>query len=258
MANESVPMGPWDQNPGDWNVLELNDEEWPGFARVEIKRANKWDDKKAKGSHGGERELAGVDCAPVKITIHFWTSEQYERLKELMPTIEPIPGKKKLDAIKIGHAVASFRNVKSITIDEVSGPTYGAGELGTLHIEATEHRPPDTKKATGTAKGGGGGSKATSTNSRCAELKREMNEARRHASQVEKEISRARSDYYGPTGGGDELNKEKARDNFNNTMRSLEQERDGALQRTDAAARQMNSLNCPQNPPSENPKVTNP
>ena len=39
MANESVPMGPWDTNPGDWNVLELNDEEWPGFARVEIRRA---------------------------------------------------------------------------------------------------------------------------------------------------------------------------------------------------------------------------
>jgi len=144
---------------------------------VEIDRANKWDTKKAQGSHGAEREFKGADLASVRITIKLWTSDHFDVMNGngLLADIEPDPGKKKQDAVPIQHAVAALRKVTSITVDSVSGPRLEGG-LGIISIAATEYRAPSSDNATGTAngRGGTGGNKANQAaqaSSDCASLK---------------------------------------------------------------------------------------
>lgn len=174
---DQIPFAPWHEFQDAWDKLVLNGKEWPGIAMVEIDRANKWDTKKAQGSHGAEREFKGADLASVRITIKLWTSDHFDVMNGsgLLADIEPDPGKKKQDAVPIQHAVAALRKVTSITVDSVSGPRLEGG-IGIISIAATEYRAPSSDNATGTAngRGGTGGNKANQAaqaSSDCASLK---------------------------------------------------------------------------------------
>lgn len=152
---DQIPNGPWHDTPDDWDKVELAGKVWPGLAMVEVRRANKWDTKKAQGSHGAEREFKGSDLAPVRIEIRYWTTEHHEQVREYLPDIEPTPGKAKQDAVSIKHAVTILRKVESITIDDIDGPKVSNG-IGTITITATEYRKPTSENATGTASGRNG------------------------------------------------------------------------------------------------------
>lgn len=145
---------PWDGEEDYWDRLTLNDREWPGLARVSVKRKNKWDTKKSKGKHGGTREFAGADLAHVRIELRVWTREDWDTLTtELLQTIEPDPGKKFPETLAIQHPVTSARNCPVVTVDEIDGPSISNDGVMTLVIEATEFREPDKKNATGQAGG---------------------------------------------------------------------------------------------------------
>ena len=152
---EHIPPGPWDDFPEAWDIVAIGDRDWPGLARVDISRANKWDTKKAAKTHGGEREFKGADLASVKIEIRFWTSEDWDLIvNELLSMVEPDPGKKKPEALKLSHVSASARKVSAITVDSVTGPIVSGGQ-GVITIDATEYREPDKKNAGGKASGKG-------------------------------------------------------------------------------------------------------
>src|SRR5688572_28043397 len=90
-----------------WDRVTFNDVECPGLARVTVARGNKWDTKKAQGSHGAERNFKGADLASVKIQIKLWEQQDYVDFNTtILPLLEPDPGKKKPDAVAVGHAVA--------------------------------------------------------------------------------------------------------------------------------------------------------
>lgn len=153
---EYIPAGPWDTNPELWDRLSLNDREFLGLATIDVDRSNKWQTKAAKGSHGAERTFGGVELAKVRIEYRVWTSEQYdELLTELLPIIEPEPTKAKRDAIRVAHAVATARKLSAITIDSIAGPKRAEPGVFALYIDATEHLPPQSKNALGTASGTG-------------------------------------------------------------------------------------------------------
>lgn len=154
---EYIPAGPWDENPELWDRLSVAGREFSGLATVDVDRSNKWQTKAAKGSHGAERTFGGVELAKVRIEYRVWTSEQYaELIDELLPILEPDPTKGKRDAIAIGHAVATARKLTSITVDGIAGPKRAEPGIFALYIDATEQRPPASKNALGTAKGGSG------------------------------------------------------------------------------------------------------
>ncbi|MBK6515806.1 MAG: hypothetical protein IPG04_17325 [Polyangiaceae bacterium] len=154
---EQIPAGPWHEEPELWDTAVLNDVECPGICKVEISRGNKWDEKKAKGSHGAEREYSGAEPAKVKLSIVTWTSAHHTVMREkVLPIVEPVPGKKKVDAVQLQHAVAIARSVSAFTVDDVDGPSVSDGKA-TWKISGTEYRKPSTQNATGTAKGGKGG-----------------------------------------------------------------------------------------------------
>jgi hypothetical protein len=138
-----------------WDKATFNDLECPGLASVSISRANKWDTKKAQGSHGGERQFKGADLATVKIKVRLWTADDYVDFNEnILPLLEPDPGKQKPSGVSLGHAVAWARNLRAITVDSVSGPESDNAGFVEYDIDATEYREPDKTNATGKASGG--------------------------------------------------------------------------------------------------------
>lgn len=149
-----------------WDRATFNDIESPGLAHVTISRSNKWDTKKAQGSHGGERDFKGADLASVKIQIRLWTADDYVAFCEnILPLLEPKVGKEKPKAVLLGHATAWARNLRAVTVDSVSGPDAENEGIVTFDIDCTEHREPDKSNATGKATAGSGKSSG-----KCPEL----------------------------------------------------------------------------------------
>jgi hypothetical protein len=187
---EDVPQGPWNAEPERWHTVSFGDVECPGLATVEVDRENKWDEKKAKGSHGATREYSGAAPAKVRIKIVIWTKDQFDELVAMvMPIIDPVPGKKKLDAIPIGHAIAAARNVSSITVDSVAGPAWSpGGATATVDVAATEYREPETKNATGKA-GGGAGRGRSPKDASCQQLANAYDDERNKANRARAERS---------------------------------------------------------------------
>lgn len=149
-----IPAGPWNDEPELWDRIEIGGKLCPGLAKVEIDRANKFDDKKAKGKSGANREFSGVDPAKVSIEIRIWTKDDYEEfVREFLPIIEPNTEKEKIEPYAISHQVAIDRKVKEMTTDHVKGPTMVETHIYAFTIEGEEHRPPSPKNATGTMNG---------------------------------------------------------------------------------------------------------
>lgn len=169
MGNQ-VPEQPWSgENAALWDKILFADKVCPGVAVVKVKRGNKFDEKKSKGSHGGGREYTGADNAKVTITIRMLSNEEDEEFNlNILPILEPTIGKKKLDSVAIGHPVAAVRKVAAITVDDVDGPDVSNHQI-LYTVSATEFREPDKKNASGKITGGG---KKFSGGGNCAEMKR--------------------------------------------------------------------------------------
>lgn len=164
---KEIPAGPWMKEPEIWDTAVLNGKACPGFCSFEVERSNKWDDKAAKGQHSQQRAFQGAEPAKGSLTIVFWTDEQYQTLlSDILPMIEPDPGKKKPDAVSITHAVAAARNVRAFTVDKVSGPERQDFDLRKFVVTWTEERPPTTQNASGKP----GAGKAAGTNQLCSQL----------------------------------------------------------------------------------------
>ena len=146
--------------PEVWDTLVLGGVSWPGLAKVTVSRANKWDEKKAKGENSAEREYTGTEPANVKIVVRIWDVYQYqELLSECLPIVEPDEGNTRKDPLDISHAVTIARKVGQVTIDSVSGPDDNGDQTWSFSVDATEYRAPTPIKQ-GAPKKGGGSAKA--------------------------------------------------------------------------------------------------
>lgn len=166
MTQNLVPPSSADVFPSVWGTVSLAGRQWPGRARVTCSRGNDWDRPKAPGEHSAEAKLKGSRLASVTIEIEYWTHDQHNEAFELLQIIEPTPGKVKLGAVEISHAVTIFRGVSQVTIDDIAGPLKGDDGLYKITIQATEQRPVTPKNATGTASGG------TGADTVCAQLRK--------------------------------------------------------------------------------------
>lgn len=167
---EYVQPSPSDEFPDVWGTIVLAGRQWPGRARVTCSRANNWDRPKAQGEHSAEDKIKGTDQAKLVIEIEYWeASHDDEITHDLLPLIEPSPGKEKLKAVSISHAVTLRRKVAEVTIDDISGPVKDDNGLFKYTIQATESRKTTGKNATGTAGGGGSGTGADTV---CALLRK--------------------------------------------------------------------------------------
>lgn len=192
--------GPWAEFSDVWDTLSLGGREWPGIASVVISRANKWDEKKAKGKNNAERTYTGTDPAKVRIVVRFWNAEEHydELVSECLPIVEPQDEKKRKDPLEISHAVTQARRVNKITVDSVSGPNDNGDQTWSIEIEATEYRAPTEIKP---------GPKAGGSGSSCAELQRaltwfaqQIQVASARAGQLAVQVAQTREDFWANPG----------------------------------------------------------
>ncbi len=137
-----IPAQPWTGQERFWSQLTIEDREVPGLAAVEVERENKVDKKKAKAENNSKKESAGADDAKVKITIRILTKAAHDTFtSEILPIIEPTPGKKTLKPIAAKHATLAARQVPAIVVLKVRGPVIKGG-LVEYEIDAEEQRAP--------------------------------------------------------------------------------------------------------------------
>lgn len=156
MAGRDIPLGPWHIEPELWGKISLAGKVLPGVATITgLKRANRFDEKKAKGKSGSKDEFLGVDPAEMTIEIRFWTAEQWETIKkDHLADIMPNTEKEKLDSIAASHALLIAFKIDLIIIKSVSAPVKAEDGIYSMTIEAKEYRKPSAKNATGTMGGG--------------------------------------------------------------------------------------------------------
>lgn len=155
--NGQLIISPWVDEDVVWDTLFIDGEEWPGLATVTVKRGNRWDRKVAKGSHGETQTYTGASNADLVIKLRIWTTDHFVAMRDLLPTIEPEPGKE--DGSKphdILHPVAEIRKVKAFIVLDVDGPKPDREGTWAFTISGAEYRQPESKGAKGNAVGGGG------------------------------------------------------------------------------------------------------
>lgn len=256
-----LAYGVADVDPTFWDVVKLGDKESPGLATVEVDRANKSDEKKAKGESGSTKEYSGADTAKVSIRIRYiYDIDHINFVDVILPIIEPNPEKKKVEAIAISHAVTIARKIKSITVDKVSGPNKAGDGIWEWAIEATEFREPSKKNATGTFKGpkpngADCGAMQTYRNSLLDMANNERRQAEQTVTQMKAGIEAVNlvSDTTGVEGAAPpELVALKAKYEQHLAMAKVY---DAQAQ---AAWSQMQAMGCFESKPSGNPNVTQP
>jgi hypothetical protein len=147
----AIPAQPWTGLEGQWDHIQLAGKDVPGLAKVTVKRANKWDKKKAKGTHKSTKEFGGVDDAIVTVHLRIWTKDDWDLfVSSVLPDIEPKAGKKTPDSVAISHPVTDTRGISLVVVDDIEGPEVTDGCL-IMKISCTEHELPDKKNATGSA-----------------------------------------------------------------------------------------------------------
>lgn len=266
---EQLPRLPWTgEGYKLWDFVTVGGKECPGLAVVKFKRSNKWDDKKAKGSHGGERNFSGADLGKGSLTVTMLTEEQHEKFKaDILPQVEPVPGKKKADAVSIGSPILAVRSVAAVTIDDVDGPDTSNGKI-VYTIAFTEQRAPEKKNASGLAGYGG-----TVPGRDCGALKGQLaslastlqfemsNNAKlrlQRGAMVEGAQRDAAQNQVLEGAGIQPSDDTAARAMLDRNAADIATS-DGLIQRLNAdmaeVGGKMASLNCKSSPPSQNPKV---
>lgn len=175
-----IPRQAGEALPQEWDQVSFNGEICPGFAKVTVKRSQKWDDKKAKAEHGADRTFSGTQPAKVTIDIQLVTDDEHEDfIARILPIIDKNE-KEKMETITFGHRAATDRKIAGITPDDLDGPNRGSDGIVTYKLSATETRPPSAKNAgggMGAAKFPGQGSDCASCAQRAQQITAEIVDA---------------------------------------------------------------------------------
>lgn len=131
-----VESPPW--HAEDWDSGSFDQTLCSGLMHVEIDRGPKWDRKAVKGQTGETQTFNGWNNANVKIRVRTWTATQHaDFLANILPLIEPTPGKEAPKQLAFDHATARARAVDIILIDKIKGPTVDdEGRFSEWEIDA--------------------------------------------------------------------------------------------------------------------------
>lgn len=112
----------WYDQPDAWDTCVLGGNALPGIAKVKLSKGKKLDVKQSPGTHGATITDQGYKPASVTVSLQFWTSDHWNSVQAILPTLEPPPGKSNATPFDIMHPVAAIRNVKSVLIEDIDGP----------------------------------------------------------------------------------------------------------------------------------------
>jgi len=139
----------WVGNPVAWDTLKVAGEIMPGVARVDPEREYEVDRKRTAGADGATLTGFGHMPAKVKINLRLWSDEQFQRFKNILPTIFPKPKKGRPVPVDVSHPALSVLGIRSLYFTKISAPrpssTPGVFEVP---LEAVEFLPVSTANIT--------------------------------------------------------------------------------------------------------------
>lgn len=108
----------------DWDSSVVEGVTIPGLTKVgKIKRGPKWDRKPVKGQSFENQTFGGWNGAAFEIVVRLWTKAQQDEFRaNVLPVVEPTPGKEAPKQLAFFHPQAAARKVDVILVDDVEGP----------------------------------------------------------------------------------------------------------------------------------------
>ncbi len=150
----------------------------------------------------------------------------------------------------------TWRGVKAIMVDSVSGPTAGGGGLWEIAIDATEFREPTVKNATGSYKGASLSAKGSQCEQLADQYANCISEASRLQSEIAAKFAQGISANENPTanlGVGETVEGALAAE-----VAGLQKEQRGWYGQAQDIRQQMEALGCNKTKPSGAPGTTQP
>lgn len=137
-----------------WDKVVLAGTEAPGLATVTGKKCHRLDKKEAAGQDGAVQTHLGYQPAEVDITIRLWTYAQWVAWQELVPSIQPKPGKATPKPIEVYHPALAAMSIHTLYVAEIGLPR-DVQPRGTkeIVIRCQEWRPGTGKNVTSTPTG---------------------------------------------------------------------------------------------------------
>ncbi len=131
-ATTSIPE--WDPGAIVQDLIEQNGTEWDritiagvklmAIADVQGDKDTRIDVKQTPGTDGATATSLGVSPAPITIRLRFLTLEAVQQWADIVPSLQPIPGKPPTDPVDVYHPALALNGIKSLYLKT----------LGTLRV----------------------------------------------------------------------------------------------------------------------------
>jgi hypothetical protein len=128
----SIPE--WDPGANTLDLIDRNGTEWDritiagvrlmAIADVQGDKDTRIDVKQTPGTDGATQTTLGVSPAPITIRLRFLTPAAVQQWSDLVPSLQPIPGKPPRDPVDVYHPALALNGIKSLYLKT----------LGTLRV----------------------------------------------------------------------------------------------------------------------------
>lgn len=142
----------WADDSDSWDICVLGGFELPGLSDVKTSTPSAIDKKKPTGGNGATLTFQGEEPCPVEIKVRIWTRTHWAEWVKLAPFLRKRPGKGAPEPFDIGHPKTAFWKIRSVLIEDRSGPDKVAPGVYEITLKCIEYFPPAKKSATSTPK----------------------------------------------------------------------------------------------------------
>lgn len=102
------------QEPGEWDRIVIDGVPLSAIVSIEGDKDTRIDVKESPGPDGASMSQLGVSPAPITIKLRFLTREALQEWADLVPSLQPKPGKPRPDAVAVYHPALAINGVKSL------------------------------------------------------------------------------------------------------------------------------------------------
>jgi hypothetical protein len=156
-----------DQYGTEWDRLTIAGVKLDAIAEVFGDKDVRIDVKQTPGADGATQTTLGLSPAPITIKLRFLTVDALVQWADLVPQLQPLPGKPRPDPVDVYHPALAINGIKSLylkMLGTVRVPAPGApAEVVTRWLEFLPTKKNPVKTALGSASSGLGQAKKAQT-----------------------------------------------------------------------------------------------
>lgn len=107
------------QDPTEWDRIVIDGVPLSAIVQIDGNKDTRLDVKEIPGADGASLTQVGVSPAPITIKLRFLTREALQEWADLVPSLQPKPGKTRPNAIPVYHPALAINGIKSLYLKSI-------------------------------------------------------------------------------------------------------------------------------------------